>query len=174
MPNYRRPFVAGGTFFFTVVTHERQPILTSKIARDCLRKTLQLERSKRPFTIDALVLLPDHLHSIWTLPSNDSDFSVRWNRIKASFTQEYMSSQGAEGYLSQSRLKRGERGVWQRRFYVHSVRNPRDLKPCIDCVHINPLKHGLVDKVQDWKWSSFHRYVKLGEYSIDWGSSTGF
>lgn len=174
MPNYRRAIVPGGTFFFTVVTHQRCPFLTTEKARGCLRRAIQHVHTKHPFNIDAIVLLPDHLHCIWTLPKSDQDFSQRWSRIKAKFTDNYLAAGGSETDISESRAKRGERGLWQRRFYEHTVRDADDYKRCVDYIHINPLKHGLVDRVSDWLWSSFHRYVRLGEYTNDWGNADEF
>src|SRR5262245_12920126 len=117
MSNYRRYFVPGGTIFFTVVTHQRRPFLTESLARDCLRLAIETVRAKRPFGILAVVLLPDHLHALWTLPGGDTAYSVRWRRIKEEFTVRYLQSGGREGRRSTSRQSRQERGVWQRRFW---------------------------------------------------------
>ncbi len=129
-------------------------------------------RRKRPFRIDAIVLLPDHLHAVWSLPEGESDYSTRWQLIKRRFTKEYLKTGGVEAVRSASRLAKGERSVWQRRFFEHTVRDEADMKRCVDYVHVNPLKHGLVARVREWPWSSFHRYVRLGEYSIDWGDAS--
>lgn len=169
--NYRRAHIAGGTFFFTVVTHERRPILVDDPARVALRQAFREVRSRRPFSVDAIVLLPDHLHTVWTLPTGDDDFSTRWRQIKTLFTKRWLAAGGLEGSRSVSRQFKGERGVWQRRGYEHACRDESDLKRCVDYLHANPLKHGLVDCVRDWPWSSFHRYVRLGEYDADWGSA---
>lgn len=171
MTNYRRASIAGGTFFFTVVTHGRRSFLTDPLARSILRTALREVRSRRPFAIDAIVLLPDHLHTVWTLPPGDADFSTRWRQIKTLFTKRWIASGGVEGSPSISRLMKGERVVWQRRLFEHACRDEADLKRCIDYLHANPLKHGLVERVRDWKWSSFHRHVQLGEYAPDWGSA---
>lgn len=170
MTNYRRNFVQGGTFFFTLVTHRRNPILTTRLARNTLRKAFQSVRRGRPFIIDAIVLLPDHLHSVWTLPANDADFSTRWRQIKSLFTRQWLQQGGREAAQSQSRQLKSERGIWQRRFFEHTCRDENDMKRCIDYLHVNPLKHGLVESVKDWPWSSFHRYLQLAEYSSDWGA----
>lgn len=124
-----------------------------------------------PFQIDAIVLLPDHLHAVWTLPPGDVDFSTRWNQIKGRFSKTWLAAWGVEATPGTRRSSRRERGVWQRRFFEHCCRDEADYRRCVDYVHINPLKHGLVDRVRDWPWSSFHRYVKLGEYARDWGSA---
>lgn len=122
-------------------------------------------------TVEAIVLLPDHLHRVWSLPEGDADFSTRWRLIKTEFTQRWLAAGGSELDGTVSRAVKGERGVWQRRFYEHQVRDLADLKRCVDYIHVNPLKHGLVRRVADWPWSSFHRYVLLGEYPADWGSA---
>lgn len=171
MPNYRRAQVPGGTFFFTVVTHHRQEFLVEPLARAILRSALRDVRQRFPFTLEAIVLLPDHLHCVMTLPRGDADFPVRWNQIKGGFTREWLAAGGSESGRSASRVSKRERGVWQRRGYEHCCRDEDDLKRCVDYVHINPLRHGLVERVRDWPWSSFHRYVRLREYSEDWGNA---
>jgi putative transposase len=174
MSEYRRNYVAGGTFFFTAVTYRRRPILTSEIARDALRQAMREVRGRRPFSVTAIVLLPDHLHTIWTLPEEVADYSVLWKQVKSRFTQLYLERGGIENGVSMSRSLKGERGVWGRRFFEHTVRDERDLKRCVDYIHINPLKHGLVERASDWPWSSFHRYAALGEYASEWGSDRKF
>jgi putative transposase len=174
MSNYRRNFIPGGTFFFTLVTHQRRQFLATPAARCCLREALRKVRRDWPFALDAIVLLPDHLHCIWTLPPGDAAYDVRWKRIKHCFTTSYLSAGGSEGAISASRASKRERGIWQKRYYEHTVRDDDDLKRCVDYIHVNPLKHGLVARVRDWPWSSFHRYVTLGEYSPDWGGSPKF
>ncbi len=172
MTNYRRASLEGGTFFFTVVTHHRRPILTTSVARDALRQAFHDVRGRRPFVIDASVLLPDHLHCVWTLPADDADFATRWRQIKSLFTRQWLRHGGSEVSKSHSRRLKGERGIWQRRYFEHACRDEDDVKRCVDYRHVNPLKHGLVDRVRDWPWSSFHRYVRLGEYTPDWGSAS--
>jgi putative transposase len=171
MANYRRWRIAGGTYFFTVVTHERRAFLTEALARRCLRDAFRVIRARRPFCVDAIVLLPDHLHAIWTLPDGDWDYSTRWRLIKRRFTNAYLAAGGKEGRPRPSRIAKGERSVWHRRFFEHTVRDEADMKRCADYLHVNPLKHGLVSRVVDWPWSSFHRYVRLGEYTPNWGSA---
>jgi len=171
MANYRRAWVPGGTFFFTVVTHRRRAIFTDAIARQFLRTAFQEVQERRPFQIDAIVLLPDHLHCVWSLPPDDADYPTRWRQIKKRFTQQYLARGFPEAALSVGRKRQGDRGVWQRRYYEHTVRDEEDLKHCIDYLHLNPVKHRLVERVRDWPWSSFHRYVRLGEYPIDWGGA---
>lgn len=162
---------SGQVYFFTLVTHERRPILTTDTGRPALREAIRHVKQTHPFRITAIVLLSDHLHAVLELPDGDSDYSTRWRLIKSQFTRRWREAGGTEGTKSQSRLGKGERGVWQRRFYEHTCRDDDDLKRCVDYIHVNPLKHGLVRKVRDWPWSSFHRYVRLGEYTPDWGSA---
>jgi putative transposase len=171
MSDYRRWYVPGGTYFFTVVTYQRCPILCSEVSRKCLREAIEIVRKKRPFKIVAIALLPDHLHIMLTLPQGDADYSTRWKRIKEEYTRLFFASGGKEQPISHSRLLHGERGVWQRRFWEHTVRDEEDLNRCVDYVHWNPNKHGHVSNIRDWQWSSFQRYVKLGEYTIDWGAN---
>ena len=171
MTNYRRLHIAGGSYFFTVVTHHRRRFLCDPAARVALRQAFAEVRRRWPLQIDAIVLSPDHLHCVWTLPPDDSDFSTRWNQIKGRFSKVWLASGGSEATPGTSRAARRERGVWQRRFFEHSCRDDTDYRRCVDYVHINPLKQGLVDRVSDWPWSTFHRYVKLGEYTPDWGST---
>jgi REP-associated tyrosine transposase len=171
MTNYRRWRVAGGTYFFTVVTLDRRRILVDDVARRALREAFRIVRSRRPFRIDGIVLLPDHLHAIWTLPNGDCDYATRWQLIKRRFTKSYLDAGGSEAKPSASRASKGERSVWQRRYFEHTCRDEIDLKRCADYLHVNPLKHGLVSRVLDWPWSSFHRYVRLGEYEPDWGNA---
>lgn len=171
MSNYRRNFVPGGTYFFTCVTHYRQPILTTELGRLCLRAAIQEVRKKHPFKMPAQVLLPDHWHVIWELPATDDRYPLRWMRIKEEFTKGWLDGGGRELPQSASRIKYRRRGVWQKRYWEHTVRDEEDLKRCVDYIHWNPRKHGLVNKVADWPWSSFHRYVQAGEYDINWGGT---
>jgi putative transposase len=149
-------------------------LLVDAVARASLRQALREVRARYHFSIDAIVLMPDHLHTVWTLPPMDDRYPLRWRQLKSRFTQGYLCCGGQELRTSVSRQRKGERGVLQRRFFEHTVRDEADLKRCIDYVHINPLKHGNVLRVADWPWSSFHRYVALGEYAINWGSDPTF
>lgn len=150
MPNYVRSRVAGGTYFFTVVTRDRRPVLTDDACRGALRAAVLSTRQRWPFTVDAWVLLPGHLHCIWTLPSGDADFSKRWSATKR------MTSQALG------------RSVWQPRFWEHSIRDESDLQRHMNYLHGNPVKHGYVPRAIDWPYSTFHRYVALGRYAADW------
>jgi len=167
---YRRRYVPGGTYFFTVVTHLRRAILTTDLARPLLREAILEEQVHRPFDLLAIVLLPDHLHAVWTLPENDSDYSSRWSRIKESFTRSYLAIGGEEGATTERRKARGERGIWQRRFWEHTIDGEDDLKRCLDYLHYNPVKHGLVERVSDYPWSTFRKFVRIGEYDLHWGT----
>ena len=171
MADYRRNYVPGGTYFFTVVTAGRRPILTTDLGRECLREAIDEVKAKSSFTLFAIVLLPDHLHSVWMLPRDDADYSTRWRQIKEKFTRRYLERGGRETTVSTSRQKKGERGIWQRRFWEHTVRDEDDLKRCVDYVHWNPRKHNVAERVQDWPWSTFHRFVEQGEYDLDWGGT---
>lgn len=170
MSRYRRSN-EGRTFFFTVVTRERRRILCTDLARIAMRNAIRETRRSMPFEIVAFVILPDHLHAIWELPERDLDYSSRWRSIKSHFTRAWNDGGGETGDISDSRAAKGEAGVWQRRFFEHTVRDERDLRRCVDYVHVNPLKHGLVERVVDWPWSSFHRFVRLGEYAPERGSA---
>ena len=149
---YRRAFQPGGSFFFTVVTAHRRPVFATANAVDLLRDSFRAVRHQRPFAIDAIVILPDHLHCIWTLPDSDADFMTRWRLIKTWFSKRCDLE-----------------NVWQQRYWEHVLRDERDLAKHIDYIHYNPVKHGLVSKVIDWPYSSFHRYVKQGWCAADWG-----
>ncbi len=155
-------------YFFTVNTRQRLPVLTEAPVRDALREAIRQTRLTAPFEIDAWVLLPDHLHCIWTLPQGDADFSMRWSKIK-----RYVSQQCGEtfdfGNLSASRTKRHELGLWQRRFWEHQIRDEADFARHADYIHWNPVKHGLVARAVDWPYSTFHRFVYDGVYAPDWG-----
>lgn len=171
MPNYRRAR-EGGTFFFTVVTYNRQPILCLKESISALGEVIQETRSARPFSIDAWVLMPDHIHCIWTLPEGDIDFSRRWGLIKAGYTKRVGKALVGKGQaVSGSRLRHREGVVWQRRFWEHRIRDEKDYEMHCDYVHYNPVRHGFVKAPRDWAYSSFNRYVERGLYPRDWGST---
>lgn len=159
---YRRRYAHGGTFFFTVVAEARRPLFRSEVSRKFLHAAFSECRKRRPFEIVGMVLLDDHLHTIWTLPPDDADYSTRWRKIKEAFTVAYLAAGGTEAPVSDERRARGERGVWQRRFWEHECRDEVDLKRCLDYVHWNPVKHGYVSRAVDYQWSSFHQYVRLG------------
>ena len=169
MPRHVRFRVGGGTYFLTLVTCGRAPILTTPTARAALRESLGAVRHRWPFDLDAVVLLPDHLHTVWTLPPGDTGYPTRVSRLKELFTRRFVAAGGAETAPTPSRVRKRERGVWQRRFWEHAVRDADDFKRCLDYLHYNPVKHGLVARVADYPWSSFHRWVAAGEHPPEWG-----
>ena len=171
MSHYRRSNVTGATFFFTVAMHRRQPILTDEPFRRALRDAVREVREDMPFAIDAWVLLPDHLHCIWTLPSNDADFGRRWGCIKRLVTRAVAADYEQADWRTPSRITRRESTIWQRRFWEHQIRDDSDYASHMDYVHINPVKHGLVHTVADWPHSTFHRLVHAGMYPPDWAGS---
>lgn len=168
MPTYVRAIVPGGTFFFTVVSNFRRPILTTPQGRASLRAAIEQTRVDHPFEIDASVLLPDHLHMIWTLPEGDADFSSRWRLIKSRFTIGYRVPGASGTGVSTSRRKHGERGYWQRRFWEHTVRNDEEFERLCDYIHYNPVKHGHASCPHAWPYSSFMQFVSEGRYDEDW------
>jgi putative transposase len=168
MPNYRRSRIGGATYFFTVVTYRRQSLLTRPDVMDALREAFSLVQHAHPFEVDAVVILPDHLHALWTLPAGDEDFSLRWAKIKRHVSK-------AAGHLSAysatpSMQARRETGFWQRRFWEHLIRDDADYARHMDYIHFNPVRHGLVLKTADWPHSSFARCVERGLYPADWGT----
>ncbi len=163
MPSYRRNFLPGGSFFFTVNLAERRSrLLIDNI--ELLRAVFRNTRRRHPFAIDAIAVLPDHLHAIWTLPEGDTDFSTRWSLIKAGFSRGLPKGER----VSRSRGRKRERGIWQRRYWEHTLRDERDFARHADYIHFNPVKHGHVRRVRDWPFSSFHRMVRLGIYPAEW------
>ncbi|MDZ4819843.1 MAG: transposase [Planctomycetota bacterium] len=171
MSDYRRWFVPGGTYFFTVVTYNRYPFFRDDLARLLLGTAIREVQRELPFEMTAIVLLPEHLHCIWTLPSNDANYPERWTRIKERFTTKWIKGGGHEEPVTAAQQERGNRGIWQRRYWEHTIQDQRDLEQHCDYIHYNPVKHGLVSRVVDWQWSSFHRFVAEGQYSSDWGRS---
>ena len=174
MSRYRRSDAAGATFFFTVVTYRRQRILTGDALRHALHEAIVRVRERHPFAVDAWVLLPDHLHCIWTLPPGDAGFGLRWGEIKRRVTHAVAVDYERADWRNASRLARRESTIWQRRFWEHQIRDDADYAAHMDYIHFNPVKHGLVTTVADWPYSTFHRLVKTGDYPLDWaGLSVG-
>ena len=168
MSNYRRNFVEGGSYFFTVnLADRRSCLLVDRI--DLVRHAFRYTTSRHPFTINAIVVLPDHLHAIWTLRPGDADYATRWRLIKTVF------SRGLERLeeRSESRRLKRERGIWQRRYWEHTLRDEDDVGRHFDYIHFNPVKHGHVESAIDWPYSSFRRFVRRGLYSADWGGVIG-
>jgi len=165
MANYTRAYVPGGCYFFTVALLERRrALLTEHIG--ALGEVIRSVRARRPFAMNAIVVLPDHLHCIWTLPPDDADFSTRWRLIKTAFARRVPATER----LSARRAAIGERGVWQRRFWEHAIRDAVDYERHVDYIHFNPVKHGHVRRAVDWPHSSFHRYVRAGLLPADWAA----
>ncbi|HBO3969014.1 TPA: transposase [Pseudomonas aeruginosa] len=163
MPSYRRTWVPGGTYFFTVTLHDRRSnLLTREI--DLLRRVVAQTKRRHPFRIDAWVVLPEHMHCLWTLPPDDADFATRWKVIKSGFVRRIPCHESRT--LAQRR--RGQRAIWQQRYWEHLIRNDTDYRRHFDYIHLNPVKHGLVTAVKDWPFSTFHRAVAEGLYPEDW------
>jgi putative transposase len=163
MPRYIRAKIKGSVFFFTVVLAERRSdLLVAEINR--FRETYRMIQQRRSFETIAICILPDHIHAVWALPEGDGDFSTRWSLIKSGFSRGLdPRSQSA------SKVGKREKGIWQRRFWEHTIRDDSDLERHIDYIHFNPVKHGHVTRVADWPYSSFHRYVQRGLLAADWG-----
>ena len=168
MPHYVRAFRPGGTFFLTLVTQRRAPLFADAAVRELLHEAIARCQSFHPFTIDAIVLLPDHLHLLITLPRGDSDFSGRVAQSKSRFTRAYLACGGPEQARSASRLRQRARGVWQRRFWEHTIRDEEDLRHHFDYVHYNPVKHKYLTCPHLWPHSSFHRFVVQNRYAPGW------
>jgi putative transposase len=163
MAEYRRNFVKGGSYFFTVALADRsQRLLVEHV--NALREAFRNIKTAYPFVLDAMVVLPEHLHCIWTLPEGDADYPNRWRRIKGVFSRVVPE----QGRRSKSEIVKGERGVWQRRYWEHTLRDEDDWRCHMDYIHYNPVKHQHVARVVDWPYSTFHRYVEEGVYPRDW------
>ena len=173
MPDYRRRYVPGGTYFFTLVTEGRAPLFNDERARGFLRAHLAAAAKRWPFEIEAIVLLPDHFHMVVALPAGDDNYSVRLAWIKKEFTKSWLAAGGAEQPVSDSRKKNRRRGVLQRRFWEHTIRDEADFEAHVEYIHYNPVKHRLVAAPRDWPWSSFHRFVREGIYLAEWGTAGG-
>ena len=164
---YRRVYIEGGCYFFTVATEKRRKIFADDDNVKRLRAAFKTVMEKRPFVIDAAVVLPDHLHFIWTLPEHDSDYSTRWRLIKTAFTKQLTQPFLVE---NTNRNKKRQQDIWQHRGWEHCVRDERDLQQHIDYIHYNPVKHGYVKRASDWQYSSIHRYIRTGVLDKDWGA----
>jgi putative transposase len=162
---YRRANAAGGTYFFTINLADRSRRLLVERVND-LRIAVRDVKRRHPFEIVAWVVLPDHLHAVWGLPQADADFSTRWMLIKAGFSRRLEHGES----IRESRRRRGERGIWQRRFWEHQIRDEDDLQRHIDYVHINPVKHRHANRASEWPYSSIHRYIRAGQMTADWSA----
>ncbi|MCD6527709.1 MAG: transposase [Desulfuromonas sp.] len=165
---YRRSHTPGGSFFFTLVTENRRPIFASKEAVAVLREAMRHVKNSRPFDINAAVIFPDHIHCIWTLPPDDADFSTRWRLIKTWFTKHCDPS--LRDNPNRVRTAKGGQSIWQQRYWEHQLRDEQDFIRHVEYIHFNPVKHGLVASVNEWPYSSFHRYVDEGNYPSNWGA----
>ncbi len=172
MPNYRRAFIPGGSFFFTQVVDKRRPLFSDPAAVALLGSIFRRCLMRWPFTVNAVVVLPDHLHAIWSLPPGDSEYSKRWGWSKKEFTKHWLQIGGSESVISSARKRERRRGVWQPRFWEHTLEDEEDFERHFDYIHWNPVKHGYVRCPHDWPHSSFHRYVQLGVYDRNWGCFT--
>ena len=168
---YRRARTPGGCYFFTVVTHQRRSLFSDPEQVALLRGAFRLVRARHPFRIDAIVLLPDHLHCLWTLPVGDDDYPTRWRLIKSEFTRHCAA--GLHLPVGISRRHKGERGIWQRRFWEHEIRDDIDFRRHLDYIHYNPVKHGLVEEAATWPYSSLGRYLRNGVYPVGWERGLG-
>jgi putative transposase len=171
MPDYRRWYQPGGTYFFTVVTYARHRLFERDLSRRLLGGAMRSVAEEMPWKTIAIVLLYDHLHVLWTLPAGDDDFSGRWQRIKTQFTAQWLAAGGEEVPLTPAQAARGQRGVWQKRFWEHLIRDAHDLSNHCDYIHYNPVKHEYVKRSWDWPYGSFRRFVSAGHYPKSWGES---
>ena len=166
MTAYRRDRTPGACWFFTLnLANRQQSLLIEHI--DLLRSSFRRCMQRHPWQIDAIVILPDHLHALCTLPPDDSDFALRWRLIKTGFSHALPHGER----ISASRINKRERGIWQRRYWEHRIRDSADFNQHVDYIHHNPLKHGHVQCLADWPWSSFHRYVRAGIFPADWAGA---
>jgi putative transposase len=166
---YRRVSITGATYFFTLVTERRRQLFREPEAVALFLEAVEKVRTRHSFALDAFVVLPDHLHALWTMPEGDANFSTRWRLIKEAFTRAYMKTHQAPGRNESRRLK-GEQAIWQRRFWEHCVRDDADFARHLDYIHLNPVHHGLTTAPRDWPHSSFRIWVEREVYDETWGS----
>jgi len=166
MVHYRRNLIPGGTYFLTITLRDRRSTLLVDHA-DALRSIVSKVRQALPFTIDAMVVLPDHWHAVWTLPPDDDQYARRIRLIKARFTRHLIATG-----LQISKDERGDYRSWQKRFWEHTIRGDRDFEAHVNYIHINPVKHGLVKRAVDWPHSTIHRYIQNGTLPADWACGT--
>lgn len=168
MPNYRRIYRQEGAFFFTLVTHRRRSLFSNAMARRWLHEVIAEEQARHPFELTAIVLLPNHLHCIWRMPQSDGDYSKCWGRIKSRFTKTWLAHGGQAIPVSRTREHHRERGVWQKRFWEHRIRDEEDFIRHVNYIHFNPVKHGHARCPHERRYSSFARWVEEGYYGKDW------
>ena len=169
--HYRRIREPGATYFFTVVTHRRLPLFAPPEAVALLHRCIVEVKRYHPFAIDAFVILPDHLHMLWTQPEGDAGYSIRWQLIKTAFTRHYLRVNPTLD-RSTSRQTKGEQAVWQRRFWEHLIRDDEDFSAHLDYIHLNPVRHAVAKLPRDWPHSSFLLWVAKGHYSDNWSLET--
>jgi len=167
VPKYRRNY-DGDCFFFTVVTRERMDVFDRAENRRFLSDAIDAARQRWPWEMTAIVLLPDHIHMLWRMKLSDTNYSRRISHIKRLFTRAYLAAGGKEMDVPEGQERKRHRGVWQRKFWEHTIRDARDFQMHMDYIHVNPVKHGFVERPADWPWSSFHRYVREEWYEPDW------
>ena len=166
-----RPSPAGNTYFFTIVAHQRRPIFCNPAIRSSLAQAIQFVRDTRPFVVDAWVLLPDHMHCIWTLPEGDADYATRWLALKRYVSSDVGRRLQESAFMDPSQHHRREANLWQRQFWEHQLRDEGDFERHMDYIHFDPVKHRHVERVRDWPHSTFHRHVHEGTYAMDWNGS---
>jgi len=161
---YIRSDIKAGSFFFTVnLLNRKSTLLIDHI--ESLKCAINNVKRKHPFTINAMVVLPEHLHAMWTLPKNDSDYAKRWMLIKSNFSRSIPNNE----HINKSRLQKRERGIWQRRYWEHAIRDDKDMQSHINYIHYNPVKHGHVKNPTDWPYSTIHHHIKIGRLESNWG-----
>ena len=165
--NYRRTRIPGGIYFFTIVTYQRKAILCQREEVDLLREAFREVKKKHPFSMEAIVVLPDHMHCLMKLPDGESDYPLRIRLIKSHFSRRFRENDVEN---TSSRIQKGERPIWQRRYWEHAIRDDEDYRRHVEYIHYNPVKHGVADAPKEWPYSSFHHYVRRGVYEIDWGA----
>jgi len=163
MSRYRRVKIGGGTFFFTLALADRSSDLLVR-EMDRLRRSYALVQEQLPFETAAICILPDHIHALWILPAGDAYYSSRWSLFKSGFSRGLPPAHTR----SVSKMAKREKGIWQRRYWEHAIRDDADFERHVDYIHYNPVKHGLVSRVADWPYSSFHRFVAGGMLPADW------
>ena len=168
MSDYKRWYHEGGTYFFTVVTYKRQKLFVDDAARSLLREAIEWVRQRHPFELVGMVLMPEHLHTVWKMPDDDSHFSRRWNMIKRRFTINWKAARRPIAPVQPNQRRQRQQGIWQPRFWEHLIRDRKDLANHMNYLHYNPVKHGLVSCPHHWPWSTFHRWVRDGFYPKDW------
>jgi putative transposase len=171
MADYRRYFIAGGTYFFTIVTYRRRVLFDKERNVQLLREAIASVQADAPFEINAAIILPDHMHFIWSLPPGDADYSKRIGRMKASFTKAFYADRPKPEVVSESRKKHRESDIWQRRFWEHTITDEDEFERLFDYIHFNPVKHGHATCPHAWTASSFHKWVDAGVLDREWGCS---